>query len=114
MTYNTARRRPLKDRHAFLAAHGGRCYYCGKPITDDQWDDEHVLARELGGSDDMDNRKPIHRRPCHKIKTAQDRKLIAKSNRIRKKHGLDPVTRKPGRKIASRPFPKAHRPMRAK
>lgn len=114
MTYNTARRRPLKDRAAFLAAHGGRCYFCGEPITDDAWDDEHVLARELGGSDDMDNRRPIHRRPCHKTKTARDRRLIAKSNRLRQKHGLDPVRRKPRPKIQSPGFAPGHRPMKSR
>lgn len=104
MTYNTARRRPLKDRRAFLAEHSGRCYYCGEPITDDQWDDEHVMARELGGSDDMDNRRPIHRRPCHKTKTAQDRRLIAKGNRLIRKHGPIESRRKPKVKIKSRSF----------
>ncbi len=117
MTYNTARRKPLTkaQRPLFLAAHDGRCYYCGQPITDDLWDDEHELARELGGSDDMDNRRPIHRRPCHKIKTAADRKLIAKGNRIRQKiSGLDPVRRKPRPKIKSAPFRKVHRPMQSR
>lgn len=98
MTYNTARRKPLRGaaRQAFLEAHDCRCYFCGQPITDDKWDDEHVLARELGGTDDMDNRRPIHRVPCHRTKTAQDRKLIAKGNRIRQKiSGLQaPSTRK--------------------
>jgi|JI10StandDraft_1071094.scaffolds.fasta_scaffold1727477_1 hypothetical protein len=123
MTYNTTRRKPLRGaaRQAFLDAHGCRCYWCGEPIHPDQpWDDEHELARELGGSDEMSNRKPIHRLPCHKIKTAIDRKLIAKSNRIRRRHGLDPDTRKhkprpirsapfrhgPKQRIPSRPFPK--------
>lgn len=124
MTYNTDRRRPLtkKQRPAFLEAHGHRCYWCHEPITDDAWDDEHIIAKELmpPGSDwnAMSNRAPIHRRPCHKIKTTADIKAISKSNRIRKKRGIDPDHRKPrpkmrGRafaggkqKIPSRPFPK--------
>lgn len=119
MTYNTKPRRPLTkvQRPAFIASHGGCCYYCQQPITDDQWDDEHVLARELGGSDDMENRRPIHRTPCHKIKTAQDRKLIAKGNRIRKKiSGLDPVTRKHRPKPIPQPknFKWAKRPMQTR
>lgn len=127
MTFNTAPRRPLtkKQRPLFLLEHGSCCYWCGLPITDDLWDDEHELARELGGSDEMSNRKPIHRNPCHKAKTARDRRLIAKSNRIRKKHGLDPVTRRPKppirspgfqkgpkRTIQSAPFPKSKRAKR--
>lgn len=123
MTYNTAPRRPLRGakRQAFLEAHDCRCCWCGDLILPGQpWHDEHELARELGGSDDMDNRRPIHADPCHKAKTAMDRKLIAKSNRVRKKHGLDPDRRKhkpkpirsPGfqrgqkQRLPSKPFPK--------
>lgn len=116
MTYNTARRKPLskKQRPLFLAAHGGICYYCGEPILDDKWDDEHVLARELGGSDDMDNRRPIHRRPCHVTKSAADRKLIAHGNRLIRKHGPKQDRRKPKNPIRSRGFDKAHRPMQGR
>ena len=131
MTYNTDRRRPLtkKQRPAFLEAHGCRCYWCNEPIVDDAWDDEHIIAKELmaPGSDwnAMSNRAPIHRDPCHKAKTAQDIKAIAKSNRIRKRNGIDPVTRKhkpkpirspgfqrggPKQTIPSRPFPKRGTP----
>jgi 5-methylcytosine-specific restriction protein A len=109
VTYNTTARRPLtkKQRSLFLLEHGSRCYWCGEPIVNDEFDDEHVLARELGGTDAMSNRKPIHRRPCHKEKTAEDRRLIAKGNRIRKKiSGLDPVRRKPPKPIRSRGFDK--------
>ena len=105
MTYNTARRKPLRGpaRQAFLNAHGRICYWCGEPIVNEEFDDEHVLARELGGSDDMANRKPIHRRPCHKEKTAEDRRLIAKGNRIRRKiSGLDPPSTRRKKLIANR------------
>lgn len=110
MTYNTDRRKPLKDRAAFLQAHDCTCYWCGGRITSDDWDDEHMIAKELmpPGSDwnSMDNRAPIHRKPCHVEKTAIDRKAIAKSNRLRKKHGLDPITRKPRPKMKGRGFAK--------
>lgn len=109
MTYNTTRRKPLrgKAREAFLDAHGRRCYYCGEPILAGQkWHDEHLLARELGGSDEMSNRRPIHAAPCHKAKTAADRKLIAKSNHVRRFHGVDPDNRKPKPKMKSRGLPK--------
>lgn len=110
MTYNTDRRKPLKDRAAFLESHGCICHWCKLPITDDLWDDEHIIPREMfppgGGADAMSNRAPIHRGTCHKAKTAQDRKVIAKSNRIRQRHGLDPVKRKPKPQMKSRPFAK--------
>lgn len=117
MTYNTDRRKPLRksERSAFLEAHGCRCYYCGEPITDDDWDDEHIRAKELmpPGSDwnAMSNRAPIHRRPCHKTKTAADRKLISKSNRIRRANGPPELRKRPKRKLQSRGFDKGHRPI---
>lgn len=112
MSYNTDRRKPLtkKQRPAFLEEHKHLCYWCGQPITNDKWDDEHIIAKELmpPGSDwnAPHNRAPIHRDPCHKQKTAKDIKAIAKSNRIRKKHGLDPITRKPRPKMKGRGFAK--------
>ena len=129
MTYNTSRRRHFtpKQRAAFLEKHDYICYWCGERIeTDQPWDIEHRIARELlpdASADNDDNLAPIHALPkrCHKIKTAIDRQLIAKSNRIRRKHGLDPDKRKhkpkpirsqgfrrggPKQKIPSRKFPK--------
>jgi|SRR5215217_5349157 len=117
MTYNqTSRRRfTAEQRAAFLHLHRCVCYWCLEPITDDAWDIEHVIARELMPGKDADaddNLKPIHRKGCHKTKTALDRKMIAKSNRIRR--DLAPETRRStrhpirsaGRKIPSRPFEK--------
>lgn len=125
MTYNTDRRKPLRGRRHradFLAASGGLCWWCGQPITGDDWHDEHKIAKELmpPGSDwnAMSNRGPIHRDPCHIAKTALDRKAISKSNRIRRSNGPvadrrktpHPIrTRKttwPSRKMQSKPFPK--------
>lgn len=124
MTYNTTRRRKFtaEQRRAFLELHGCRCYWCGEPILPDQpFDIEHVIARELMPGKDADadeNLKPIHAHPapCHKAKTALDRKLIAKSNRIRR--NANPETRRQtrhpirSRKAAwpKRPFPKRVKP----
>lgn len=114
MTYNTDRRRPLrgrKQRAAFLEAHYFICYFCGRYILDDQWDDEHLEPKELmpPGSDwnAWTNRRPIHRRPCHVTKTARDRRRIAASNKVQKNVGrraLDVARpeKKPG-KIPQRP-----------
>jgi 5-methylcytosine-specific restriction enzyme A len=122
VTYNTDRRKPLtkKQRAQFLLDHDSTCYWCHQPIINDDWDDEHIIAKELmpPGSDWnwMSNRAPIHRRPCHKEKTAQDIKAIAKSNRIRKKHGIDPITRKHKPKPIPQPknFKWAKRPFNTK
>ncbi len=110
MTYNTDRRKPLtkKQREQFLIDHDSICYFCKKPITNDEWDDEHIVAKELmaPGSDwnAMSNRAPIHRIPCHKIKTAPDIKAIAKSNRIRRKNGPVEYRKKPKVKLKTRSF----------
>jgi 5-methylcytosine-specific restriction protein A len=90
MSYNKAPRRSLTtlQRAKLFEEHGGICYLCGLKIhTGEAWDDEHVISRELmgEGADDWSNRRPAHRK-CHKPKTAQDQKLIAKSNRVRAKH----------------------------
>lgn len=110
MTYNTTRRRRFsaKQRRDFLERHGRRCYWCREPIADGQpWDIEHELARELGGSDEDDNLRPIHRKACHPAKTKADRRLIAKSNHVRRFHGIDPDERKwKSPKMKSRPFQK--------
>lgn len=106
MTYNTTSRRKFskQQRADFLTLHKSICYWCLLPITDDEWDVEHVLARELMPGKDADadgNLKPIHRKDCHKKKTALDRKLIAKSNRILRANG--PVELRKKRKTIPSP-----------
>jgi len=82
---------------------GGKCYLCGLQIAPgDPWQADHELARELGGSDEIANLRPAHE-ACHRIKSKADVKLIAKSNRIQRKHG--PIEgRKVKKAIPSRPF----------
>lgn len=121
MTYNTDPRRGLKgkrQRAAFLEAHYFTCYFCGGYITDKEWDDEHVEPKEMmpPGSNwnAWTNRRPIHRRPCHKTKTANDHHRIAASNRQAKtvsRRALDigRPEKKPG-KIPQRPNAKLQGP----
>jgi hypothetical protein len=91
-----------KTRALVLELGFGCCYICGLIIVGGIFDVEHVIPRELGGSDDLDNLRPAHKVPCHRDKTKADRKLIAKSNHVRRKHGLDPDERKPRPKMKSR------------
>lgn len=118
MSYNTVPRRSLrgKARESFLIANDRRCIYCKQPIRPDQkWQDCHIIAREMGGSDDMSNRGPGHVE-CHKIDTREVAKVVAKSNRIRIKHGLQESRRtRPKPKMRSPGFrkgPKANIPAR--
>lgn len=75
-------------RAELFLEHGGICYLCGCAINaarGEAWEVEHVEAREISGRDDWDNLRPVHV-ACHKPKTAADKKLIAKSNRIRNRN----------------------------
>ena len=99
------KRKPLtrNQRAELFLAHGGVCHLCKtriKPEHGETWEVEHVLALEISGRDGIENLRPAHI-ACHKIKTASDRKMIAKSNRIRARHlGV----KKSGRKIPYRKF----------
>lgn len=91
MTYNTKRRRTFTQaqRAAFFAAHRGLCYLCGGKITAPQeaWDIEHIIAREImGDGADADSNLALAHRKCHAAKTREDRRDIAKSNRVRQQH----------------------------
>ncbi len=113
MNYNAAPRKPLskKQRPIFLARNGGICIYCKRQITPDQkWQDCHVIARELGGSDDWENRWPGHVE-CHKADTKLVAALVAHGNRIIRKNGPIDDRKKPRRPLRGRPFAKGHRPI---
>jgi 5-methylcytosine-specific restriction protein A len=91
-------------RARIFLAHGGICWLCKVKIgADEAYDIDHQVSRELGGSDEDDNLAPAHK-DCHKDKTKQDVKAIAKSNRIRR--NLDPETRK----RSKRPIPSPKKP----
>jgi 5-methylcytosine-specific restriction protein A len=90
----TARR-----RLALFEAHKGVCHICGEKIdgTRETWEIEHVIPLAMGGADDESNCRPAHAR-CHRPKTSDDRKVIAKAERVRAKH------------MGAKPSPKAKIP----
>lgn len=47
----------------------GICHVCHKPGADRI---DHVVPLSEGGADDDTNLAPIHQRPCHDTKTAQE------------------------------------------
>ena len=63
---------------------------------------DHVIPLELLGKHDISNWQGLCV-ACHRIKTALDQKLIAKTRRLRKREAGE---RRPRKKIPSRPFPK--------
>jgi hypothetical protein len=68
---------------------GGICYLTGRNLQAGEYDFEHVTPLALWTGDGHGNRESNLRlayRPAHREKTKQDRKVQAKSDRIRKKH----------------------------
>lgn len=64
---------------------------------------DHIIPLALGGTNELSNFQAMHEN-CHLVKTRQDVKNIAKTNRLRKKRLGEPAPRR--RAIPSRPFPK--------
>lgn len=78
--------RTRNQRADFFLARGGRCEVCGSIIRPgDAWDIDHIVPKELGGSDDWSNLRLILKK-CHIEKTKGDQSTIAKSNRQRAGH----------------------------
>lgn len=53
-----------------MRKHNGICHVCHQPHADEI---DHVIPLAEGGTDDDDNRRPIHHTPCHTRKTARER-----------------------------------------
>lgn len=77
---------PARVKLRVFRDHGGVCYLSGRKIRPgDPWDAEHVLAIINGGENREANLRPALSAP-HKIKTAADVAIKAKTDRIAKKH----------------------------
>ena len=77
---------PPRVRLRIFEAHGGVCHISGRKIRPgDQWDLDHKQALCNGGEHRESNLAPAIRE-VHRAKTADDVKLRAKADRVRKKH----------------------------
>lgn len=77
----TTRRKAL-----IFSAHKGMCHLCGGRIAvGEAWDAEHVIPWEISRDDSDDNLRPSHKK-CHAVKTSNDRRDIAKVQRMAAKH----------------------------
>lgn len=73
-------------RARIFEAHAGRCHRCTRKLTAiDDWDVDHVLALECGGTDDDANLAPICDW-CHTDKTADDHATGGHIKRVKAKH----------------------------
>lgn len=55
-----------------MARYGGICHVCGQGFSDDV---DHVDNLAATGNDSEANLRPIHREPCHRLKTQREAAL---------------------------------------
>ena len=66
------------------------CHVCRRPGADEV---DHVVPRAAGGSHELSNLAPIHKEPCHRLKTAKESAVLAAARRAASRR---PVERHPG------------------
>lgn len=77
---------PPRVRLRVFEAFGGICAETGRKIMPgDEWDCDHRIAIANGGENRESNLRPVLRE-AHRVKTAEDVRLKAKIERVRKKH----------------------------
>lgn len=89
-SFTHATRRSMTQQRALkiFQARGGTCAECGpkrKLRPGDDWDVDHIIALENGGTDD-DRNLQVLCEWCHKPKTADDHGKSAKGRRMAVKH----------------------------
>lgn len=78
---------PPRVRARIFEAHGGKCHRSGRKIMPgDKWALDHLLAIANGGANRESNLAPILCDGPHQEKTAEDMKVKAKIERVRKRH----------------------------
>lgn len=96
-----------KTRKAVWEAYDGLCARCEEPLGR-VFDIDHILERDLGGSDELSNLVPLHPDTCHRPKTSARAPVLAKVHRLAKAT-FGELTEPKGRQLRSRPFPKSTR-----
>jgi 5-methylcytosine-specific restriction endonuclease McrA len=100
---------PPRVRQRVFDQHGGICHLTGRKIQPgEKWELEHIRALILGGQHRESNLAPALSE-AHKIKTATEMKVKAKTDAVRKKHlGIT----RPKQTIKSPPFPKTEKALK--
>jgi len=84
-----------KQRAEIALRAGGCCEKCSARLKVGEGDADHILPVELGGESVIENGQWLCR-VCHKGKTANDVRMIRKSDRLRDHHsGAMPRSRTP-------------------
>lgn len=77
-----------------FAANGGKCHRCGRKLgPSDDYDIDHIIALENGGTDDDGNLAPCCEW-CHVEKTADDHATAGHARRAYTKHVVPKKFRK--------------------
>lgn len=102
MSKNPDAKIPDRVKIRVLRRYGNKCFLTGILIADGQaFDCDHKTPLEHGGEHRESNLVPVLRLP-HEVKTAAERKIQAKADRMAKKaHGMKPQKSRP---IANRGF----------
>lgn len=75
-----------RRRAQVFASGDGRCAKCGRKLgPSDDWDIDHRIALECGGTDDDDNLQVLCDW-CHDGKTAEDHGRASKGKRVATNH----------------------------
>jgi 5-methylcytosine-specific restriction endonuclease McrA len=106
----TTRRRKLTpaQKAEIVEGQGGLCFACAEPLDDgpDPTEYDHVLARGLGGGEELDNLCAMHR-SCHRGadgKTSRDKAMMAKADRCRRYMETGKGRKRKGKPIKSAGF----------
>lgn len=83
----TPRRRLTPQQRAkIFVAHDGKCHKCGRNLhPGDKWTIAHIVALELGGTNDPDNLAP-ECEWCKPVVDREDHAKAAKARRTRTRH----------------------------
>lgn len=106
---STTPRKPLtrQQRLKLFEAHKGVCWRCKRQIVaGEKWRDEHIRPLALGGTNNIENRAPVHE-ACAREKDKEDLPRIAQAKRQKMMAlGIKDERRQ---RIKSRGFPKVEK-----
>lgn len=67
-------------------ARHGRCFYCGEAVDRKNFQVVHDEAVAFRGNDKMSNKHIAHPEPCHSEHTKKENPIIARCDKIGRKH----------------------------
>jgi len=86
-----------KFRMFLYDARHGLCFYCGEPVDRKNFQVVHDEAVAFRGNDKMSNKGIAHPDPCHSDHTKRENPIIARCDKIGRKHRGEHKARKPMR-----------------